>query len=241
MWANSLKPTVSTTAASFVADTWQPATNPAQVHLDEAGQAHVGEDEVPRVAAFDPGREQAHRWEANRLLVALGCVGCPGAERHAADVDQVGGCGDPPDERVAHEHGTADLDVLGVVAPTAVRVIGHEHIPRRQRIPVAGQGVFDQVAGARPLGLDLAAARQQLTGGAEDVARVVLAFGDDRAHRRLLDGDRALVDHRLEPAAGDLEQDRVDALAHRDAPCEAVGDGWWGSRIRAPRPSTPAR
>ncbi len=214
-----------------------PGDEPAQVHLHEAGQAHVGEDEVPRVAALDPGGEQAHRREADCLLVALGGVGCPRAECHAADVDQVRRRRDPPDEGFAHEHGTADLDVLRVVAATAVRVVGDEHVARCQRGRVARQRVLDEVAGAGPLVLDLAAAREQLARGAEDVARVVLALGDDRAHRGLLDGDCTLVDHRLEPAAGDLEQDRVDARAHRAAPCVASS----GSRISAPRASARAR
>ena len=124
-----------------------------------------------------------------------------------------------------------------MVAATAVRVVGNEHVARRERGRVARQGVHDEVAGTGPLVLDLAAAREQFACGAEDVARVVLALGDDRAHRGLLDGDRALVDHGLEPAAGDLEQDRIDARAHRGAPCTGTS----ASRISAPRASGRAR
>ena len=131
--ANSSTPTVSTTAGELRGRHVAAGDEPAEVHLHQAGQANVGEDQVPRVAALHAGREQPHRREAHRLLVTLGGVGRPRAERHAADVDEVRRRRDPPDERVADEHRPADLDVLRVVAATAVRVVGHEHVARRER------------------------------------------------------------------------------------------------------------
>ena len=115
------------------------------------------------------------------------------------------------------EHGATDLDVSGVVAAAVVGVVGREDVAITDGVAEAGHGRANDVHRRCPLVLDRAPADEHLAAGVEHVGGEVLAFGDDRAHRGLLDRQRALVGDRLEPGAEQLEQDGIRAHQPRSS------------------------
>ena len=112
----------------------RPGDEALQVHLDHVALADIVQNEAPEVRDRRAPGEQSHGRDADALLVTLARVGREAARRQPAHVDHVTRRARPPDARGAAEDRPHDDHVLQVEATAVVRVVGQEHVARRDAV-----------------------------------------------------------------------------------------------------------
>jgi hypothetical protein len=120
---------------------------------------------------------------------------------------------DPPDEVALVEDRLLDHHVLGVQAPAVVRVVGEEHVARGDGVAEARDRRLDRVRRRAEMEQDHPRAHDEIALRIHDRDRIVLGLGDGGGDGGVVDGQRGLFPDGLQPAADDLEIDRVGGRA----------------------------
>jgi hypothetical protein len=197
--------------SNLLLDDIGPGHQPAEVHLDDGGEAHVDADDVPDLTDLLARAQQAHRRQPEPLLVTIGRVRKERAGGQATHVHHVRRNHRPAHPPVAGKDRLPDDHIAGMEAAAMVRVVDNEYVASSNLVAIALEHRQDGVALHGPVRVMQTAAGDLITVRVEDANRVILGLGDDRADRRTLHRIAGILGNGGEPIAQDLRGDRIDA------------------------------